>query len=138
MTTYLPAKDGIKRVWYEIDASKFTLGRLASRAANILRGKHKVIFTPHMDVGDFVVITNAKKVKVSGRKLLQKKYFRFSGYPGGITATSLRDLLQKRPGEVVRKAIRGMLAPNRLRKVILKRLKIIADEKHNYKIDQTL
>lgn len=138
MKSYLPKLSDIKRQWYEVDASKFTLGRLASFVATILRGKHKATFTPHMDVGDFVVVTNAKRVKVSGRKKVQKKYFRFSGYPGGITATTLKDRLEKAPADVVRFAVRGMLAPNRLRKPIMRRLKILADGKHNYKIDKSL
>lgn len=138
MTTYLPKVSEIKRQWHEIDASKFTLGRLASKAAVLLRGKHKAVFTPHMDVGDFVVVTNAKNVKITGRKKTQKKYFRFSGYPGGITSTTLKEKLEKKPEDVVRIAVRGMLAPNRLRRLIMKRLKIAAGYQHNFKIDKTL
>lgn len=138
MTTYLPAKDGIKRVWHEIDAGRYTLGRLASKAAVLLRGKHKAVFTPHMDVGDFVVITNAKNVKITGRKRTQKKYFRFSGYPGGITSITLKEKLEKKPEDVVRIAVRGMLAPNRLRRLIMRRLKIVAGDKHSFQIDKTL
>lgn len=138
MKTFLPKTTEIKREWYEVDASKFTLGRLASRVATILRGKHKASFTPHMDLGDFVVVTNSKKVKLSGRKLLQKKYYRFSGYPGGITAVVLKDLMEKRSQEVIRMAVRGMLHRNRLRKPILRRLKILPDEKHNFKIDKKI
>ncbi len=138
MTTYLPAKNGIKRIWHELDASQHSLGRLASKAALLLRGKHKAIFTPHMDVGDFVVVTNAKNVKITGRKKTQKKYFRFSGYPGGITSTTLKEKLEKKPEDVVRIAVRGMLAPNRLRRLIMRRLKVVASDKHNFPIDKTL
>ena len=138
MTTFLPKQSEIKRQWYEIDASRFTLGRLATRVATVLRGKHKVTFTPHMDLGDFVVVTNADKVKVTGRKLLQKEYFHFSGYPGGIKRKILRDVLQKQPEKVVFHAVRNMLAANRLRRPILKRLKVVRDEKHNFKIDKKI
>ena len=136
--TYLPKTSDIKRLWYEIDASKFTLGRLATRVASLLRGKHKASFTPHMDVGDFVVVTNAEKIKVTGRKLLQKEYFRFSGYPGGIKREILRDVLKKKPEDVVYRAVRNMLAVNRLRKPILKRLKIVRNDKHNFSIDKKI
>ena len=114
------------------------MGRLATRVATVLRGKHKVTFTPHMDLGDFVVVTNADKVKVTGRKLLQKEYFHFSGYPGGIKRKILRDVLQKQPEKVVFHAVRNMLAANRLRRPILKRLKVVRDEKHNFKIDKKI
>lgn len=138
MNSYLPKASEIKRQWYEIDASKFTLGRLASKAAVLLRGKHKAIFTPHMDVGDFVVVTNAKNVKITGRKLTQKKYYRFSGYPGGISSRTLKEKLEKKPEDVVRMAVRGMLATNRLRRLIMRRLKIVSDDKHIFKIDKIL
>ncbi|MDP3994092.1 MAG: 50S ribosomal protein L13 [Candidatus Doudnabacteria bacterium] len=136
--TYLPKTSDIKRRWYEIDASKFTLGRLATRVASLLRGKHKASFTPHMDVGDFVVVTNAEKIKLTGRKILQKEYFRFSGYPGGIKREILRDVLKKKPEDVVYRAVRNMLAVNRLRKPILKRLKIVRNDKHNFNIDKKI
>ena len=136
--TYLPKTSDIKRLWHEIDASKFTLGRLATRVASLLRGKHKASFTPHMDVGDFVVVTNAEKIKVTGRKILQKEYFRFSGYPGGIKREILRDVLKKKPEDVVYRAVRNMLAVNRLRKPILKRLKIVRNDKHNFSIDKKI
>ncbi|MDP3741501.1 MAG: 50S ribosomal protein L13 [bacterium] len=138
MKTTLPKISEIKRSWHEFDASKFTLGRLATILASILRGKHKTTFTPHMDLGDFVVVINARKVKLTGRKLLQKQYFRFSGYPGGIRSVLLRDMLEKNPEKVIRMAVEGMLPKNRLRKPILKRLKIIADEKHIFKIDKKI
>lgn len=138
MKTFLPKPSGIKRQWYEIDASFYTLGRLASRVATILRGKHKAIFTPHMDVGDYVVVINAAKVKLSGRKLLQKEYITFSGYPGGIKRKSLREVLAKMPERVIWRAVRQMLPSNRLRKPILKRLKAVACEKHNFKIDKKI
>lgn len=136
MKTYLPKITDIKRQWYEIDASQFTLGRLATRVATLLRGKHRPTFTPHMDIGDFVVVTNAKNVRLTGRKLLQKEYIRFSGYPGGIRREKLRDVLAKRPERVIWKAVRDMLPTNKLRTQILRRLKIVPEGKHNFKIDK--
>ncbi|MBI4050489.1 MAG: 50S ribosomal protein L13 [Candidatus Doudnabacteria bacterium] len=135
-TTYLPKISEIRRIWYEIDASKYVLGRLASRVATLLRGKHKPIFTPFMDLGDFVVIINAGKVNVTGRKLVQKKYFRASGYPGGIRQVLLRDLLLKSPEKVIRLAVSRMLPANRLRKLALRRLKVVSDDKHKFRIDK--
>lgn len=133
-TTYLPKVKDTRRVWHELDASEFTLGRLATRAATLLRGKHKAIFTPHMDLGDFVVVKNASKVKLTGRKLEQKEYIRFTGYPGGIRRKVLRDVLKKDPQWVIIHAVRNMLPTNRLRSVIIKRLKVVPGDKHNYKI----
>lgn len=136
MNTFLPKVTEIKRKWHELDASKIPLGRLASHAANLLRGKHKTTYTPHMDIGDFVVVINAKNLKVTGRKLLQKEYIRFSGYPGGIRREKMKDVLAKDPDRIVRQAVRLMLAPTRLRSTILNRLKVIRDDKHNFKIDK--
>lgn len=136
--TYLPKLKEIKREWHEIDAAKFTLGRLATRVATILRGKHKVAYTPHMDMGDFVVVTNAKLVKFTGRKLAQKKYFHFSGFPGGLKKRLLGDVMAKSPDRVIWRAVRDMLAANRLRSRLMKRLKILPDAKHTYHIDKQI
>lgn len=138
MLTTLPKIAEIKRAWHEIDASKLTLGRLASRVATLLRGKHKVVFTPHMDVGDFVVVKNSSRVKLTGRKILQKHYFRFSGYPGGIRSVRLKDMLERNPERVIFLAVSGMLGKNRLRKQILKRLKIVPGDKHNFAISKKI
>lgn len=138
MKTYLPKISVVKRQWYEVDASHYTLGRLATQVAKLLRGKHKAIFTPHMDVGDFVVVTNAKKIKFTGRKLLQKEYIRVSGYPGGLKRRILRDVMEKSPRTVIYEAVRGMLATNRLRSLILKRLKIVPEERHQFRIDKKI
>jgi large subunit ribosomal protein L13 len=138
MKTFLPKVKEITRNWYEADASKFTLGRLATRVATILRGKHKVSFTPHMDVGDFVVVKNARNVKVTGNKLDQKLYHHYSGYPGGITTKTLRERLEKEPDKVIRDAVYNMLDDNRLRKNILRRLKIVTEDKHAFKIDKEI
>ena len=138
MKTFLPKTKDIKRTWYEADASKFTLGRLASRVASILRGKHKVTFTPHMDVGDFVVVKNAEKIKFTGRKLAQKKYHRFSGYPGGLYTKKLSDRMETEPDKVIRDAVYNMIDKNRLRKLILRRLKIVVGDKHEFHVEKTI
>jgi large subunit ribosomal protein L13 len=136
--SFLPKVKEIKRDWYEVDASKYTLGRLATRVATVLRGKHKVIFTPHMDVGDFVVVKNAEKVQFTGRKLDQKKYHSFSGYPGGIRTKTLKERMEKEPDKVVREAVRNMLDSNRLRKPILRRLKVVVGDKHEFPIQKEI
>ena len=138
MKTYLPKVKEIKRVWYEVDASKFNLGRMATRVATILRGKHKPSFTPHMDVGDFVVIINAEKVKFTGRKLEQKKYYRYSGFPGGLYTKTLKDRMQKEPEKVVYDAVYEMIDSNRLRKHIMRRLKVIKGDKHQFKVERKI
>ncbi len=132
MKTFIPKTSEIKRSWYEVDASQFNLGRLASKVATVLRGKHKATFTPHMDVGDFVVIKNAEKVKFSGRKLQQKVYHRFSGYPGGLYTKKLSDRMVKEPEKVIRDAVYHMIDANRLRKHILRRLKVVKGETHEF------
>lgn len=136
MKTTLQKPAAVKRVWQQLDAANFTLGRLATRVVTLLRGKHKVVFTPHVDGGDFVVVINAAAIKLTGRKLLQKEYIRFTGYPGGIRRRLLRDVMEKHPEKVIWQAVRDMLPKNRLRRLMLRRLKIVRDEKHNFKIDQ--
>ena len=138
MKTFLPKTSEIKRTWYEIDASKFTLGRMATKIATTLRGKHKVTFTPHMDVGDFVVVKNAEKVQFTGRKLAQKKYHRFSGYPGGLYTKKLSDRMKTEPDKVVRDAVYNMIDKNRLRKHILRRLKVVVGDKHEFTVEKEL
>ncbi|HEX5430153.1 MAG TPA: 50S ribosomal protein L13 [Patescibacteria group bacterium] len=138
MKTYLPKVKEIRRTWYEADASKFTLGRLATRVASILRGKHRVDFTPHMDVGDFVVVKNAEKVQFTGRKLDQKKYFRFSGYPGGLYTKTLKERMEKEPEKVIRDAVYNMIDKNRLRTPILRRLKVVRGDKHDFKVEREI
>ncbi|MBI2607548.1 MAG: 50S ribosomal protein L13 [Candidatus Doudnabacteria bacterium] len=138
MKTYLPKVKEIKRSWYEADASKFTLGRLASKVASILRGKHKVTFTPHMDVGDFVVVKNAEKIMVTGRKLEQKKYHTFSGYHGGIRSKTLKERLEREPEKVIRDTVYNMVDANRLRKAILRRLKVVKGDTHQFQIDKEI
>ncbi len=133
MRTYTPKPEDIERRWYVVDAQGKTLGRLASEIARILRGKHKPIFSPHMDTGDFVIVINAEKVHVTGRKLTQKFYYRHSGYPGGLKAISLRDQLKKHPERVIQHAVRGMLPKNRLGRKMIKKLKVYAGPEHPHK-----
>lgn len=128
----------VKRQWVEVDVSKQPLGRVATQIANLLRGKLKRDFTPHMDMGDFVVAVNAGNLKFTGRKVSQKLYFRHSGYLGGIKQTALKDLLPKNPEEVLKKAVFSMLDEVKFRKAMMARLKISKDSKHNYKIDKTI
>ena len=134
-TTSIRAED-ITRDWYLVDADNQTLGRLASRVAQILRGKNKRYFTPHMDMGDFVVIINAEKVKVTGNKEADKTYFRHSGYPGGITEVNLKNVRQQHPEKIITNAVKGMLPHNRLGRKQLKHLKIYATEVHPHTAQQ--
>jgi len=130
MKTYSPRAKDIHREWFVVDAKDKILGRLATQLAVRLRGKHKPEFAPHMDNGDFIVVVNAEKIKVTGNKLDQKKYYRHSGYPGGIREISLRTLLEKKPDQVILKAVRGMLPKNRLGRALLKKLKVYAGSEH--------
>ena len=134
--TYSPKPDDIKREWVIIDAADIVLGRLASHAAILLRGKHKATFAPHMDMGDFVIIINAEKVALTGSKLKQKKAYRHSGYPGGLTATTYAELLEKHPTRAVEKAIRGMLPKNSLGRAQLTKLKVYAGAEHPHAAQQ--
>ena len=131
-TTSIRAKE-ITREWYLLDAEEQILGRLASRVAQLLRGKNQPYFTPHMDMGGFVVIINAGKVIVTGNKEKDKTYFRHSGYPGGITMVNLMKVRQRHPEQIITNAVKGMLPHNRLGQKLLKHLKIYATEIHPHK-----
>jgi len=128
--TYIPKKQDIKRNWYLVDAKDKTLGRLASRVAIILRGKHKPIFSPHLDTGDGVIVINASKIKVTGKKLTQKIYRRYSGYPGGLREIPLSNLLKKKPEVVFKLAVKRMLPKGPLGRRIFKKLKVYSNEQH--------
>jgi len=128
--TYSPKAHELDNKWLIIDATDVVLGRLASQAATLLRGKHKPTFAPHMDNGDFVIIVNADKVALTGSKLSQKKAYRHSGYPGGLTATTYSELLEKNPEKAVEKAIRGMIPKNSLGRDQLAKLKVYAGAEH--------
>jgi large subunit ribosomal protein L13 len=134
--TYTARAEDIEREWFLVDAQGKTLGRLASEIAQVLRGKHKPIYTPHLDCGDYVIVVNADKVRVTGRKLDQKMYYRHSGYPGGIKSINLRDQLQKHPERVLQAAVRGMLPKNRLGRKMLQKLKIYAGDSHPHQAQQ--
>ncbi len=128
--TYVAKPDEIQRDWYVVDATGQTLGRLATQIASILRGKHKPQYTPYEDVGDFVIVINAEKVAVTGRKLDQKEYFHHSGYPGGIKSIVLRKQLQKHPERVIEHAVKGMLPRGPLGRRQFKKLKVYAGPEH--------
>src|SRR5919198_2973938 len=130
MKTYTAKPGEVERRWYVVDADGQTLGRLATRIADTLRGKNKAQYTPHVDTGDFVVVVNAEKVLVTGNKLEQKRYYRHSGYPGGLRSRTLREQLERRPTEVIRKAVKGMLPKNKLAARQITKLKIYAGPEH--------
>lgn len=129
-TTYMAKPSDIQRRWYILDATGKPLGRLATEAARILRGKHKPIFTPHMDTGDHIIVVNADKVVLTGRKLQQKEYIRHTGYPGGLKRTSYEKLLKEKPERVVEKAIKGMLPHNRLGRAMARKLRVYKGPEH--------
>ena len=130
--TVMQKKEEVVRNWYEIDAEGKILGKLAAEIAVKLMGKHKVSYTPHVDGGDFVVVTNAEKIAVTGNKLLAKKYYRHSGYPGGLKTRSLEEMLAKQPTEVIRKAVERMLPKNKLGSQMIGRLKIYVGNEHTH------
>ena len=130
MKTYSAKLGEVSRDWYVVDADGQTLGRLATRIADTLRGKGKPQYTPHVDTGDFVIVVNADKINVTGNKLDQKRYYRHSGYPGGLRSRTLREQLERRPEEVLRKAVKGMLPKNRLARQQITKLKIYAGPEH--------
>jgi large subunit ribosomal protein L13 len=136
MKTWNAKPAEVQRRWYVVDAEGETLGRLATRVADTLRGKGKPEYTPHVDTGDFVVVVNAEKVAVTGKKLEQKLYYRHSGYPGGLRSRTLAVELERRPAEVLRKAVKGMLPRNRLGRAQIRKLKIYAGPEHPHEAQQ--
>ena len=134
--TYTPKADEIQRDWVVIDATDVVLGRLASHTAALLRGKHKATFAPHMDSGDFVIIVNADKVALTGAKAAQKKAYRHSGYPGGLSAVTYAELLEKNPIRAVEKAVRGMLPKNSIGRAQLRKLKVYTGSEHPHAAQQ--
>ncbi len=130
MKTYIPKPSEIERKWYLVNAEGKILGRLSSRIAQILSGKDKPIYTPHMDVGDFVVVINAEKVKVTGNKEEKKIYYWHSGYPGGLKERTYQELLDKKPQDIIRKAVRGMLPKSKLGRQMFQKLKVYAGTQH--------
>ena len=136
MKTYLTPVKEIEKKWYVVDAEGKILGRLASEIATRLRGKHKPTFSTFMDVGDFIVVINAEKVKLTGNKLDDKKYYHHTGYIGGIKEMTAKEMLEKKPEEVLRKAVKGMLSKNSLGRAQLKKLKIYAGKEHPHQAQQ--
>ena len=132
MKTLVTKPAEIERKWFLVDATDKTLGRLASELAQILKGKHKPTYAPNVDAGDFVVVINAEKIAVTGRRLDQKMYYRHSGYPGGLTETKLKDMLQKHPERPIKMAVKGMLPKNVLGRQMLTKLKVFAGPEHNH------
>ena len=130
MSTFMANKGNIVRKWYILDAAGKPLGKTAAAAATLLRGKHKPEFAPHMDNGDFIVVVNCEKIKVTGAKMTDKKYYRHSGWVGGLKTTTLGDVLADKPSRVLTAAVRGMLPKNRLGRAILKKLKVYAGPEH--------
>lgn len=129
-TTFMAKPREVERKWYIIDAANKPLGRVATEVASILRGKHKPIFTPHVDTGDFVIVINAEKVVLTGKKLQQKKWFRHSGYPGGLKATDYQTLMATRPEKAVELAVKGMLPHNSLGRAMFRKLKVYRGDSH--------
>lgn len=136
MRTFSAKLETVERDWYLVDATNKPLGRLASEVAKRLRGKHKPVYTPHVDTGDYIVIVNARKIGITGNKLTDKQYFRHSGYPGGIKSMSLQKLLEKAPEQVIEKAVKGMLPKGPLGRAMFRKLRVYADAEHNHAAQQ--
>jgi len=134
--TFMQKKETVERKWYVIDATDLPLGRVATKAAHVLRGKHKVTFTPHVDCGDYVIITNASKVKLTGNKLNDKMYYDHSGYPGGLRERNAKEMVEKYPVEMVERAVKGMLPHNRLGRQMAKKLFVYAGSEHKHTAQQ--
>ncbi|HOB34566.1 MAG: 50S ribosomal protein L13 [Firmicutes bacterium] len=130
--TYMAKPEQVQRRWFVVDAEGQTLGRLASEVASILRGKHKPTFTPHVDTGDHVIVINASKVVVTGKKAQNKLYYRHTGYPGGLRAETFAELMQKKPEQAVYRAVKGMLPHNRLGRAMIKKLRVYAGDQHEH------
>ena len=136
MSTEIAKQSEVKRDWHVVDLEGQVLGRAASQIARVLRGKHKAIYSPSVDAGDFVVVVNAEKIKLSGSKLSDKMYYRHTGYPGGIRSANAETMLEKKPEEVIRKAVKGMLPKNKLGRQMLKKLKVYTGPEHPHKAQQ--
>ena len=136
MKTEVAKIENVKRDWYLVDAQDAVLGRLASQVANVLRGKNKAIFTPSVDTGDFVIVVNADKIALTGRKLADKVYYSHSGFPGGLKEITAGKLMEKKPEDIIKKAVKGMLPKNKLARHMLKKLKIYAGSSHPHDAQQ--
>lgn len=136
MSTQVAKKSEVKRAWFVVDLNGKVLGRAAAEIARVLRGKHKAIYSPSVDTGDFVVVVNAEKVKLTGNKLDAKMYYRHSGYPGGLRSIAAGKLLEKKPEELIRKAVKGMLPRNKLGREMFKKLKVYSGDAHPHAAQQ--
>lgn len=136
MSTQAAKKIEVQKDWFVVDLDGQVLGRAAAKIAHVLRGKHKAIYTPHVDTGDFVIVLNADKVRLTGNKLADKKYYRHTGYPGGIREITAGKLLEKRPEDVIKKAVKGMLPKNKLGRQMFKKLKVYAGQDHPHAAQQ--
>ena len=136
MKTYSAKKGSVERKWYVVDATDKILGRMATEIAHRLRGKHKPEYTPHADVGDFIVVINADKIKVTGNKAKQKVYYRHTGYPGGIKSRTFSEVIETKPEDAVKTAVKGMLPKNPLGRSMFKKLKVVAGSEHEYAAQQ--
>lgn len=136
MNTFMQKKETVERKWYVIDAEGVALGRLATKVATVLKGKHKPTFTPHIDCGDYVIVINADKVKLTGKKLMDKKYYNHSGYPGGLRERNAKLMIEKYPGEMVERAVKGMLPKGRLGRAMNKKLFVYAGPEHKQQAQQ--
>jgi large subunit ribosomal protein L13 len=136
MKTYVTKPADVKHGWFVVDAEGKTLGRLASQIATVLRGKHKPIYSPSVDCGDYVIVLNADKIQVTGRRMDQKSYYRHTGYPGGIKEIKLRDLLEKHPTRAIEYAVKGMLPKNKLGRKMIKKLKVYTGVEHPHQAQQ--
>ena len=132
MKTFSAKHDEVERHWYLVDATNKTLGRLSSEIANRLRGKHKPIYTPHVDTGDYIVVVNASKIRVTGNKMTDKVYYKHSGYIGNMKSMNLETMLEKNPERVIMKSVKGMLPKNKLGNAMLKKLRVFAGPEHNH------
>ena len=130
-STFMEKKETVKRNWYVLDAADLPLGRVATKAAHILRGKHKVTYTPHVDCGDYIIITNASKVKLTGNKINDKMYYNHSGYPGGLRERNAKEMIEKYPEEMVERAVKGMLPKGPLGRQMYRKLFVFAGAEHN-------
>ena len=136
MSTSVAKKNEVQKDWYVVDLEEKVLGRAASEIARVLRGKHKAVYTPSVDTGDFVIVLNAEKVRLTGNKLSQKKYYRHSGYTGSLKATTAEELLEKAPEELIRKAVKGMLPKNKLGRQMYRKLKVYCGADHPHQAQQ--
>ena len=138
MDTFMAKKSDVKRNWYVIDAAGKNLGRVATKAASVLRGKHKAIYTPHVDCGDYVIIINAEKVNLTGNKLDQKMYYNHSGYPGGLRERNAKEMIENYPEEMMERAIKGMLPKGRLGRAMAKKLFVYRGSEHKHEAQKPI